>query len=709
MYGLQGFSGVNLTVNPKRRSGPIFTGLDGNSVYICQIFPVYCTNPRCVSKNFNKVSAAGLVIALGIIYGDIGTSPLYVLNEIINGRVITEELILGSLSCIIWTLTLQTTVKYVVLTLKADNKGEGGIFSLYALVRRRRKWLVLPAMIGGAALLADGIITPPITVTSAIEGLRQLPGLGHISQTTIVGIVIGIITVLFFAQQFGTASIGKLFGPIMGIFFTMLAVMGASHLLDDIHIFKALSPHYAIDLLTTYPKGFWLLGAVFLCTTGAEALYSDLGHCGKGNIRISWIFVKSCLILNYLGQGAWLLAHYQGEIIPPDVMAGGFNPFINIMPGWFKLAGIVISTFAAVIASQALISGSFTLISEAMRLNLWPKMKINYPTEEKGQLYIQGISLMLYIGCVGIVLYFQKSANMGAAYGLAITMCMISTSILFANYLVSRRASSWLIYLYLAVYLTIESSFLIANLEKFMHGGYVTLIVGGALFVVMYVWFRSRKIKNRYVEFVRLEHYLPMIQELSNDRSISKYATHLVYMTSANNPKEIEHKIIYSILNKKPKRADIYWFVHVDVLDDPYTSEFSVEHIIPNDIIRIEFRLGFRVEQRVNLMFRRVVEELVNNNEVNITSRYESLERNNVVGDFQFIVLEKYLSQDNELPFMEKMIMKLYFWLKEVSLGEERGFGLDPSNVTVEKFPLIVAPVSKFNLKRVYHDGNEFE
>lgn len=662
-----------------------------------------------MSKNFNKVSAAGLVIALGIIYGDIGTSPLYVLNEIINGRVITEELILGSLSCIIWTLTLQTTVKYVVLTLKADNKGEGGIFSLYALVRRRRKWLVLPAMIGGAALLADGIITPPITVTSAIEGLRQLPGLGHISQTTIVGIVIGIITVLFFAQQFGTASIGKLFGPIMGIFFTMLAVMGASHLLDDIHIFKALSPHYAIDLLTTYPKGFWLLGAVFLCTTGAEALYSDLGHCGKGNIRISWIFVKSCLILNYLGQGAWLLAHYQGEIIPPDVMAGGFNPFINIMPGWFKLAGIVISTFAAVIASQALISGSFTLISEAMRLNLWPKMKINYPTEEKGQLYIQGISLMLYIGCVGIVLYFQKSANMGAAYGLAITMCMISTSILFANYLVSRRASSWLIYLYLAVYLTIESSFLIANLEKFMHGGYVTLIVGGALFVVMYVWFRSRKIKNRYVEFVRLEHYLPMIQELSNDRSISKYATHLVYMTSANNPKEIEHKIIYSILNKKPKRADIYWFVHVDVLDDPYTSEFSVEHIIPNDIIRIEFRLGFRVEQRVNLMFRRVVEELVNNNEVNITSRYESLERNNVVGDFQFIVLEKYLSQDNELPFMEKMIMKLYFWLKEVSLGEERGFGLDPSNVTVEKFPLIVAPVSKFNLKRVYHDGNEFE
>jgi KUP system potassium uptake protein len=663
-----------------------------------------------VSKNFNRVNTAGLIIALGIIYGDIGTSPLYVLNEIITGRAITEQLILGSLSCIIWTLTLQTTVKYVILTLKADNKGEGGIFSLYALVRRRRKWLVVPAMLGGAALLADGIITPPITVTSAVEGLRQLEPFKNITQVTIIEIVIGIITLLFFLQQFGTASIGKLFGPIMGVWFAMLAVLGSVHLVDDIGIFKALNPYYAIDLLTTYPKGFWLLGAVFLCTTGAEALYSDLGHCGKGNIRISWIFVKTCLVLNYLGQGAWLLAHYKNQIIAPEIMADGFNPFIGIMPQWFKLAGIMISTVAAVIASQALISGSFTLISEAMRLNLWPKMKINYPTEEKGQLYIPGISLLLFVGCVGIVLYFQKASNMGAAYGLAITMCMISTSILFANFLVSRRVESIWIYLYLSVYLVIETSFLIANLEKFMHGGYVTLIVGGGLFAVMYVWFRSRKIKNRYVEFVRMEHYIPMIQELSNDRTIAKYATHLVYMTSANNPKEIEHKIIYSILNKKPKRADIYWFVHVDVLDDPYTCEYSVEHIIPNDIIRVEFRVGFRVEQRINLMFRKVVEDLVQNREVNITSRYESLEKNNVVGDFQFIVLEKYLSQDNELPFFERIVMKLYFWLKEISLGEERGFGLDSSFVTIEKFPLIVAPVSRLNLKRVYHeDGAEYE
>ncbi|MEI8110571.1 MAG: KUP/HAK/KT family potassium transporter [Chitinophagia bacterium] len=656
-----------------------------------------------MGKNYNKATVAGLIIALGIIYGDIGTSPLYVLNEIIKGRIINEELILGSLSCIIWTLTLQTTVKYVILTLNADNKGEGGIFSLYALVRRRRKWLVIPAMLGGAALLADGIITPPITVTSAIEGLKQIKMLSNIQQSTIVGIVIGIITFLFFLQQFGTASIGKFFGPVMFLWFSMLAVLGSAHLMDDIEIFKALSPHYAIELLTTYPKGFWLLGAVFLCTTGAEALYSDLGHCGKNNIRVSWGFVKICLILNYLGQGAWLLANYNGQIISED----GFNPFIGIMPYWFKLIGIIISTIAAVIASQALISGSFTLISEAMRLNLWPKMKINYPTEEKGQLYIPGISLLLFIGCIGVVLFFQKSENMGAAYGLAITLCMISTSILFANYLVSHRVKPFFIYIYLVVYLLIESSFLIANLQKFLNGGYVTLIVGGGLFLVMYVWFRSRKIKNRYIEFVRLEQYIPLIQELSNDKTIPKHATHLVYMTSANNPKEIEHKIIYSILNKKPKRADIYWFVHVDVLDEPYTCEYNVEHIIPNDIIRVEFRLGFRVEQRINLMFRKVVEDLVNNKEVNITSRYESLEKNQVAGDFQFVVLEKYLSQDNELPFLERVIMKLYFWLKEVSLGEERGFGLDPSNVSVEKFPLIVAPVADLKLKRVFHDASE--
>ena len=649
----------------------------------------------------NRVTAAGLLIALGIIYGDIGTSPLYVLNAIVSGRQITQELIIGSLSLIIWTLTLQTTIKYVILTLQADNRGEGGIFSLFALVRRRKRWLVIPAMMGGAALLADGMITPPISVTSAIEGLKQIPSLGDVNQWTIVYIVIGILSVLFFIQQFGTAFIGKFFGPVMTVWFTMLAVLGLIHFSEDLSVFKAFNPYYGIKLLITFPSGFYILGGVFLCTTGAEALYSDLGHCGKWNIRYSWIFVKSCLIINYLGQGAWLLANYKGQLISPDMIENGFNPFYGVMPHWFLYFGIAIATAATIIASQALISGSFTLVSEAMRLNLWPKLKISYPSEAKGQLYVPAANLLLYIGCIGIVLHFQKAANMEAAYGLAITITMIATSILFTNYLVIRRTKPFFIYLYLLVYLTIELSFLYANMSKFPHGGYVTLLVGGLLFLVMFDWFKARKIKNRYVEFVRLDHYIPMIQELSSDRSIPKYATHLVYLTSADNPKEIEHKIIYSILNKKPKRADIYWFIHVDTLDDPYTSEYSVSHIIPNDIIRVEFRLGFRVQPRINLLFRKVVEDLVKNREVNVTSRYESLEKNNVVGDFQFIVLEKYLSHDNDLPIWERMIMKLHFWLKEISLSEERGFGLDASNVTVEKFPLIVSPVTTLRLKRV--------
>jgi KUP system potassium uptake protein len=654
-----------------------------------------------VKAPLNKVSLAGLVIALGIIYGDIGTSPLYVFNAIITDHEITRELILGSLSCIIWTITLQTTFKYVLLVLRADNRGEGGTFALYALVRRQKKWLVVPAMIGGAALLADGIITPPISITSAVEGLKELPRFRQIDEY-VVYIVLAIIGLFFFLQQFGTASIGKFFGPVMFIWFTMLALLGIIHLSDDFSIFQAFSPHHAVNFLSDYPNALWLLGAVFLCTTGAEALYSDLGHCGRGNIQVSWTFVKTCLLLNYLGQGAYLLHARTGQTITDEWRKlEGINAFYDLMPSWFIIPGVIIATTAAIIASQAMISGSFTLISEAMRLNLWPKLKIRYPSEAKGQLFIPSLNFFMFLGCVGVVLYFKTAQRMEAAYGLAIIVTMLMTTVLFSNFLISRRVPSIYIWIFLAAYTVIESLFLVALLQKFAHGGYITLIIGGVMFMIMFVWYRARKIKNRYVEFVRLEHYIPKIQELSNDRSVPKYATHLVYLTSADNPKEIEHKIIYSILNKKPKRADIYWFVHVDTLDDPYTMEYKVDHIIPNDIIRVEFRLGFRVDPRINLMFRKVVEDLVANREVNITSRYESLERSNVVGDFSFVVMEKYLSQDNDLPIMERMIMKFHFWLKEISLSEERGFGLDPSNVTVEKFPLIVAPVTNLKLKRI--------
>ncbi|MEP7142369.1 MAG: KUP/HAK/KT family potassium transporter [Ferruginibacter sp.] len=661
-----------------------------------------------MSIKVNKVTAAGLFVALGIIYGDIGTSPLYVFNSIIKDRIINETLILGSLSLIIWTITLLTTVKYVILVLRADNRGEGGIFALFALVRRRRKWLVIPAMIGGAALLSDGIITPPISITSAIEGLKELPRFRGLSQHMIVYIVLGILTAFFFTQQFGTASIGKMFGPIMSLWFAMLAILGLIHIADDFSIFQALNPYHAIHFLVTYPQGFWLLGAVFLCTTGAEALYSDLGHCGRGNIRISWIYVKLCLLINYFGQGASLLKHHNLKLLDAKTLqAEGINAFYDLMPDWFIVPGVIIATTAAIIASQAMVTGSFTLINEAMRLSLWPKFKTNYPTEARGQIFIPGINLLLFVGCVGVVLYFKESSKMEAAYGLAIITTMIMTTILFANYMVLHRVKPALIYIFLVFYFVIEASFLIALMNKFIHGGFITVMIGFVMFSIMYIWYRARKIKNRYVEFVRMEEYIPKLEELSNDTTIPKYATHLVYLTSANNPKEIEHKIIYSILSGKPKRADIFWFVHVDTMDDPYTCEYSVEHIIPNDIIRVEFRLGFRMAPRLNLMFKKVVEELVANREVNVTSRYESQQRNNVVGDFQFVVMEKFLSQDNELPFFERLIMKLYFYVKEISLSEEKGFGLEQSTVTVEKFPLIVAPVSKLKLSRVYMEEDD--
>lgn len=642
-----------------------------------------------MSAQAKKVSLAGLIIALGIVYGDIGTSPLYTMSAIVRNKVIDELLVVGGVSLIIWTLTLQTTIKYVWLTLKADNNGEGGIFSLYALVRRHSKRIVFIGMIGGAALLADGLITPPITITSAIEGL------GKPTKTTI-SIVIGILAIVFFMQQFGTKSIGKLFGPVMFIWFIMMAVMGIIHIADDVNIFKAINPVYGIRLLIEEPKGFWILGAVFLCTTGAEALYSDLGHCGRSNIRISWLFVKSCLILNYIGQGAWLLHNYRGHKLPEEI-----NPFFQIIPEQYRTAGIIIAALAAIIASQALISGAFSLVSEAIKLNLWPKFKVTYPSTERGQLYISKINWSLFVGCSLIVLYFQSSEAMEGAYGLSITVTMIMTSSLFAFYMYVKRYPRFWILVYLLVYLSIEFSFFAANLDKFEHGGSVTLVIGIILFAIMYIWYKARKIKNRYVEFVPLNDYIPIIQDLSNDRSIPKYATHLVYLSSADDNREIEHKIIFSILYKKPKRADIYWFVHVHVLDQPYTMEYSVQTIVPNEIIRIEFRLGFKVEQRVQLMFKKVVEDLVANKEVNIVSRYESLSKKNVKGDFRFIVIEKFLSRENELPMFDRIIMNGYFVLKHISISEERSFGLDPSDVTIEKFPLILSSTASINLKRV--------
>ncbi|MCC8408896.1 KUP/HAK/KT family potassium transporter [Mucilaginibacter sp. UR6-1] len=642
-------------------------------------------------KDLQKLTVPGLLISLGIIYGDIGTSPLYVFKAIVGAQAINESLVLGGVSCIFWTLTLQTTVKYVLITLLADNKGEGGIFSLFSLVRRKARWLIVPAVVGGCALLADGIITPPITISSAIEGLHT-----RFPQMTLptYQIVLIIIALLFIIQQFGTSLVGKAFGPIMFLWFTMMGVLGVLMVAQMPWVLKALNPYYAYDILSNNPNAFVILGAVFLCTTGAEALYSDLGHCGRSNIRVSWIYVKTCLVLNYLGQAVWLINH-NGEYL------GNKNPFYLIMPEGFLIFGIGLATVAAIIASQALISGSFTLIAEAVRLNLWPKVRINYPTDQKGQLYVPSINWILCVGCIIVVLLFEKSERMEAAYGLSITVAMLMTTILVSKFLQRRKVPAYLIGLFFVVYLLIEGTFLLGNLVKFVHGGWFTLSIGFMLFVVMWTWHTARKIKNRYVKFIEIEDYFQIINELSDDETVPKYSSQLVYLTSANFNSEVESKIIYSILQKQPKRADVYWLVHVDVVDEPYTREYEVDFLVPGKLIRIDFKLGFRVEQQINVLFRRVVEDLVKNGEVNITSQYKSLSKHNIVGDFRFVVIEKTLSRSHNLSFYEQLIMDIYVQLKKASLSEERGFGLDLSFVTVEKVPLMLTTPDNVDMRRI--------
>ena len=644
----------------------------------------------------SKYTIGGLLVALGIIYGDIGTSPLYVMKAILGNYMITKDIVLGGISCVFWTLTLQTTIKYVIITLNADNHGEGGIFALYALVKKTKiKWLIIPAIIGGSALLADGIITPPISVSSAVEGIKTF-----YPEINTIPIVIGILFVLFTIQQFGTKLVGRFFSPIMLIWFSMLGILGLIQILINPYVFQALNPYYAYHLLSVHPEGFFVLGLVFLCTTGAEALYSDMGHCGRKNIRVSWIFVKTALVINYFGQGAYLINH-QGATLS-SLGGDNANPFYLIMPDWFKPFGILIATLAAVIASQALISGSFTLINEAVRLNFWPKVKIKYPTEVKGQLYIPSINWLLFAGCVGIVLHFKESKNMEHAYGLAIILCMIMTTILLNFYLIMKRVKLYFVTPLISIYLMIEFGFLAANITKFSDGGYVTLMIAIVLIGIMSVWFLAKKINKTYTRIVQIEQYKKVLKELSADYTIPKYATHLVYLTNANKVDEIEEKVMYSILQKRPKRADIYWFVHVNIASIPYKTEYRVTEILKDDLYRVDFNLGFREPTKINLMFKEVIKDMVKNHEVDIRSRYESLNKNNIIGDFKFVLSEKYLSNDSALTFFESIIMKTYFSIKKFSLSEETAFGLDSSSVKIEKFPMVLHAPENIGLTRIF-------
>ena len=637
----------------------------------------------------HRVGFLGLLITLGIVFGDIGTSPLYVMKAILHtGEAIDESTILGALSCIIWTLTLQTTIKYVCVALRADNNGEGGILALYALLRKMKsKWIYLLAIIGASTLLADGIITPAITVTTAIEGLESIsPNL------PVVPITLGIITIIFFVQRFGTESIGKSFGVFMLIWFLLLGMTGAFSITSYPLILKAFNPYYAAMLLAKSPQWFLILGAVFLCTTGAEALYSDLGHCGRKNITISWVFVKAMLILNYLGQGAWVLNHVS--------MAPSVNPFFSIMPQNMLIFSIIMATGAAIVASQALISGTFSILSEAMNLHFWPRMRIKHPTHVKGQLYIPMINLAMYIGVVLIILLFRDSSHMEAAYGLAITITMLMTTLLLGFYLRTKGVARVFSLLFVGAYCVIEGVFLAANLSKFLAGGWCTMLIGGVLFLMMYVWVRAIKIRHHYISTKPLDDYYQIISDIKADESIPKYASNLVYVNHADKEGSVDDKLLYSIINKQPKRADHYWLINLEFADTPDTLEYSCETLIPDTLYSVTMRIGFRIEPRVSLYLRQVVEDLVASRKVDITSTYTSLRKNDIPGDFRFIIIHRVYYPESSDNRQQNLLMSIYALISKIGIDEPKALGLDTSMVVVERVPLIINHRNR-NLRRI--------
>ena len=649
------------------------------------------------NNKLEKLTAAGGLITLGIVFGDIGTSTLYVLKAIMGMAIegnhqVTEELILGGVSCIFWTLTIVTSFKYVYLALKADNKGEGGIFALYALVRRyKAKWTIIPALIGCAALMADGFVTPPISISSAVEGLTIIYPNLHI-----VPIVLLIIVFLFMIQRTGTDTVGKLFGPIMLLWFVMIGVFGFTQIIKMPLVLKAVNPMYAFNLIFHYEGGFWFLGAVLLCTTGAEALYSDLGHCGKQNIRVSWSFVKICLLLSYFGQAAFILTHNNGEYNWLETA-----PFYALMPRGFLPYGIAIATAAAIIASQSLISGAFTLVNEAMKLKLWPNMKVVYPTEEQGQIYVPSINWILFFGCTAVVLIFRESSKMEAAYGLAITIDMLMTTSLLTYYLITKRKTKWLVYGLLILFVSIEGSFFISSLVKFAHGGWFTILIASVIFISMYLFNAGSKIRKRHLEFVEMEDLLPHLMDLQNDITIQREATNLVYMVNSNDKRKIDSNIIYSLFRKKPKRADAYWFVHVDITNEPYGAVYSVDTIIPEKCFFVKLQFGFKVEHKVHAMFMRIVEEMGKNGEIDLLSHYPSLRKHNYPADFKFVLITSSVSADNELRGFNKLAMDAYAFIKLLSLPIEVDFGLERTNVRIEKVPINIARKSKIRLERM--------
>ncbi|MDK7583020.1 KUP/HAK/KT family potassium transporter [Lactobacillus crispatus] len=662
-----------------------------------------------MNNKAKRMSAAGLLIAIGIVYGDIGTSPLYVMKSIVEGNGgignVNRDFIIGSISLVLWTVTLLTTLQTVIIALKATNHGEGGIFALYTLVRKRAKWLVLPALIGGAAILADGTLTPAVTVTTAIEGLKGLNFGGNVpvsTQNMVIAITVVILLVLFSIQKMGTSIIGKAFGPIMFLWFTFLGVMGVMNMVGDWSILQAINPIYAIRLLVSpYNKaGIFILGSIFLATTGAEALYSDVGHVGKSNIIGSWPFVFVCLSLNYFGQGVWILNNPTYR--PAD--GGVLNPFFEMIPANIRLFAIILATIAAVIAAQALITGSFTLVAEASGLKFLPRMNINYPSNEKGQIYIPSINKGICVATIAIVLYFQTSAHMEAAYGLSITISMLMTTILLYEWLVMKKVNTVWNWIFLIFFGVLDIMFMISSLTKFTHGGYVSLFIAGAIGFIMYVWYYGNKVRDKREArnaYVRLDEYTDMLTNLSHDENYPTYATNLVYMANVKYNKFIKREILYSILDKRPKRAKAYWFVTVNVTNEPFTAEYAVNTYGTKNVINIQLYLGFKKQTSVNVYIRQIVHDLIADGTIEPQPQEYTTSPGRDVGDFSFVIVNDVISPQTQLVGYEKWLVEARVRLQNLSSNPASWFGLEYADTVIERVPLILGRPNPSYIKRI--------
>lgn len=640
----------------------------------------------------------GALITLGIVYGDIGTSPLYVMKALLadlkGNQNLTENYIIGCLSLVFWTLMLMTTVKYVLIALKADNHGEGGIFALYALVRHQKRWLIVPALIGGAALLADGTLTPAVTVTSAIEGLKGVALGKHVwigTQNDVIIVTFTILLVLFLIQRFGTSFIGQGFGPVMLLWFSFLAVVGLVNLVADPSVLRALSPHYGLPLLfsPTNKVGIFLLGSVFLATTGAEALYSDMGHVGRRNIYLTWPFVCGALLLNYFGQGAYLIAHLEQIQAQKELV----NPFYLVLNDHFYLFGVILATLAAIIASQALITGSFTLVQEAVGLKILPRMKVEHPGLSRSQIYIGGINWMLCVCTTIVLFYFKTSEHMEAAYGLAITLTMLMTTLLLFEYLRARLAHKFWAYLVLIGFGMIELIFLAASLSKFTHGGYVTVLITLLILAMMIFWYFGNRVREKYAdrsEMVDLRDYKEMLLELSKDEKEPLFTDNLIILAKVKRNFKVKRELLYSILDKKPKRAKVYWFVTVNTTDEPYSNYYTVDMMGTRNIVNLQLFLGYKMNPSVNLYLYQIVSDLMQKDVIDEQPQKYTTSPGRIVGNFSVLAIQEILSPNTRISPWTRILIAGRIFLQNHSTTPIQWFGLETSEVHIEKVPLFL-------------------